>query len=146
MKKNYVFVIFFLALTAFSGCNNNNSGEKGDNIIKSNIKNEPIKIHTQKENDEKKTLNKIGITTTDDGKIIIEPKKTKEFFKKIANTLKKEAKRIKDNNKDINANDIGISSNKEKIVIDVNKTEKFFDKLSKDILKSAEELEKVFDK
>ena len=144
MKKFYLVTILAFSLVTFNGCKNDNSGENKSDITNSNTKNETIKIHTKKDDDEKKVLNKIGITTTNDGKIIIEPKKTKEFLENIAKTLEKEAKRIKNENKDIKAKDIGIEANKDKIVIDVNKTEKFLDKLSKDLAKTASELEKIF--
>jgi len=144
MKKIYLILVLALFLVAFNGCENGNSGENKSIITNSNTKNEHIKIHTKKEDDEQKVLNKIGITTSNDGKIIIEPKKTKEFLETIAKTLEKEAKRIKERNRGINAKDIGIEANKNKIVIDVNKTEKFLDKLSKDLEKTASELEKIF--
>jgi hypothetical protein len=144
MKKIYVYIILNLFLVSFNGCNSSKSGEKESDITNSNTKNETIKIHTTKEDEEKKVLNKIGITTTNDGKIIIEPKKTKEFLDKIAKTMKKEAKRIKEENKNLSAEDIGISAKKDKIVIDINKTGKFLDKLSKDLSETANELEKIF--
>ena len=144
MKRFYILMSIVFSLATFNGCENDNSGEKRSDITNSNTKNEPIKIHTQKEEEEKKVLNKIGISTTNDGKIIIEPKKTKEFLESIAQTLQKEAKRIKEENRGIKAKDIGIEANKDKIVIDVNKTEKFLEKLSKDLEKTASELEKIF--
>jgi len=144
MKKLYIFFTIFFALSAFNGCESNNSGENKPVITNSNTKNEAIKIHTKKEDKEKEVLNKIGITTTNDGKIIIEPKKTQEFLENIAQTLQKEAKRIKEENRDIKPKDIGIEASQNKIVIDVNKTEKFLNKLSKDLEKTASELEKIF--
>jgi len=144
MKKLYIIPIIVFSLFTFNGCKDEESGENKSDFTISNTNNEPLKIHTQKEKDEKKVLNKIGVSTTNDGKIIIEPKKTKEFLNGIANILKKEANRIKDENKGLKPKDIGIDAKKDKIVIDINKTEKFLNKLSKDLAKTANELEKVF--
>ena len=144
MKQIYKFILLCSFLFTFNGCNNSNSGENKSNITNSNTKNETLKIHTKKDEEEKKVLNKIGITKTNDGKIIIEPKKTKEFLDKIAETMKKETKRIKEKNRNLTSEDIGISANKDKIVIDINKTGMFLDKLSKDLSETANELEKIF--
>jgi len=148
MSKFNVVVLMAIIFITFNGCKNESSGENKSEITKSNTKNETINISAKKvpkkDKEDEKVLKKIGISTTNDGKIIIEPKKTKEFLEKIAKTLKKEAVRIKENNKDIKSEDLGISAKKDKIVIDVNKTEKFLDKLSKDFEKTAKELGNIF--
>ena len=147
MKRFIAIILTFLILMTLNGCKSDN-GEKQSEITVGNTKNVEImssaKKVPKKDKEDEKVLKKIGISTTNDGKIIIEPKKTKEFLEKIAKTLKKEAVRIKENNKDIKSEDLGISAKKDKIVIDVNKTEKFLDKLSKDFEKTAKELGNIF--
>jgi len=107
------------------------------------------KIQTNKDIEEAKKehkiLNKLGINTTKDGKIVIEPKKTKEFFKKLAKILTKEGEEFKSKNDNIKGEDIGVKASKDKIIIDTKKTKNFLEKLSKDLENMAKDIEKSVD-
>ncbi len=107
------------------------------------------KIKTQKEIEEAKrehkVLNKLGIETTDDGKIVIEPKKTKEFFEKLSKILIKEGEEFKNKNADLKSEDLGIEASKDKIIIDTKKTKSFLERLSKDLEEMAEDISKEVD-
>jgi len=92
-----------------------------------------------------KKISKIGISTQND-KIIIEPKKTKEFFNNLAKTMEKEAKKLKDKTKNINENDIGIHTNSDKITIDTNKTKTFLNNFAKELENVANNIEKSIEK
>jgi len=156
MKKILIYTTFVLIFITLNGCKNEeqnntitNNGEKKSEFTKSNTFNESIQKKEPNQPDtikkDKSVLNKIGISTTDDGKIIIEPKKTKELLENIATTLKKEAIRIKENNKNLKSEDLGINKKEDKIIIDTNKTKKFLNKLSNDFSKTAKELGKIFE-
>ena len=140
MEKSVKFILFIVFLLPLSGCNDSNektNQEKDINFTKSNT------LIRENGDSEDKVLNKIGISTQDD-KIIIEPKKTKEFFEQMAKTLEKEAKKFESKAKEINISDLGIRSSDTKIVIDVNKTKNFLEKFSKELEGVAKELEEVF--
>ena len=100
------------------------------------------KLETKQDRQEKNALNKIGISTEGD-KIIIEPKKTKEFLEKIAKSLQKEAIKIEQEAKKIKKDDLGITKEKDKITIDINKTQKVLNKFTKELESVAKSLEKV---
>jgi len=107
---------------------------------------ESLKIQTNKDIQEAKqkhkVLNKLGINTTDDGKIVIEPKKTREFFENLAKILTKEGEEFKNKNADIKSDDLGIKASKDKIIIDTTKTKSFLEKLSKDLEDMAKDITK----
>ena len=113
------------------------------------IEQKPVVLKTneqiQQQKKDKKILNKLGINTTNDGKIIIEPKKTKEFLENLANILKKEGEEFKKKNRGLNSQDLGIQANKDKIIIDTKKTKNFLEKLSKDLEEMAKDIEKSVD-
>jgi len=126
--------IILLILLSLNGCENSNKNDNSKTITKSNIS-----TSNKKDN---KILTNIGISTQDD-KIIIEPKKTKEFLNKLANRLKKEATKLESKVKNINEKDIGIEANKDKITIDVNKTDKVLKNFSKELESIAKDINKV---
>ena len=136
--KKINFLIALIILVSYNGCKNN---EQSKNDIKK-TKNEDIVTKSGKDD---KVLNKIGISTEND-KIIIEPKKTKAFFDKLAKTLEKNAKNLEQKTKTIDENDIGISTSKDKITIDLNKTKSFLDSFSKELEKVAKDIQDVIDK
>ena len=129
--------LIFLLFT-FNGCKSENILDNDKNITKGNINVKKID-NSQKEDN---LLHKIGILAKED-KIVIEPKKTKEFFEKLAKTLEKDAKELEAKNKKIQEEDIGISANKDKITIDLNKTKTFLEKFSKELEKIAKDIEKT---
>jgi len=106
----------------------------------------PIVVKTNKEIEqeqkEAKILNKLGINATPDGKIVIDPKKTKEFFKNIANVLKQESIEFREKTKDITPQDLGIQTNQDKIIIDTQKSKSFLEKLTQDLEKMTKDIEK----
>ena len=138
-NKNFLAVLAILLL--INGCNNDKPKQKNDTAITSNI---PVNKTINKDNDEK-LLEEIGIYSKDD-KIIIEPKKTEAFFKKLAKKLQKEAEKIQQKVKKINEKDLGIEKDSSKIIIDINKTEKTLNQFGKELEKISKELEKIFDK
>jgi len=137
MKKINL-LIAFVILVSYNGC-------KKDNETKYDTFKTKNKTTVTKSNKDDKVLNKIGISTEDD-KIIIEPKKTKAFFDKLAKTLEKNAKNLEQKTKTIDENDIGISTSKDKITIDLNKTKSFLDSFSKELEKVAKDIQDVIDK
>jgi len=102
-------------------------------------------IVLEKEKKDDKILKKMGIDTTNDGKIVIEPNKTKEFLKNIATIFATEAKKLKDKNSNIKSSDLGIEASRDKIIIDTKKSKKFLEKLSHDLDEMAKDLEKSFE-
>lgn len=105
---------------------------------------EPLQTQGQPNKQEKKNqevLNNLGISTEDE-KIVIDPKKTKAFLEGVANTLQGEAVRIKEEAKKIKSEDLGIHKESDKVIIDINKTKKvlkgFTDQLE-DVAKSLGE-------
>jgi len=136
--KKINFLIALTVLVSYNGCKNDNK-VKNDTL---KTKNETTVTKSSKDD---KVLNKIGISTEND-KIIIEPKKTKAFFDKLAKTLEKNAKNLEQKTKTIDENDIGISASKDKITIDLNKTKSFLDSFSKELEKVAKDIQDVIDK
>ena len=143
MLKPQNSIILFLILSSFYGCKLDKSGEIESNFTKSNTNNGVIESKSEKNLSDDKVLKKIGISAKD-GKIIIEPNKTKKFLESLAKKLESEAKKIGNKVKDINISMMGIKREEDKIVIDINKTHKVLEKFSKELEKVAKELEKVF--
>jgi flagellum-specific peptidoglycan hydrolase FlgJ len=141
MKKYVKYILILSFLIPLNGCNKKETKVEETNVTNSNNE---LKLKRKDGDREDKILEKIGISTKDD-KIIIEPKKTKEFLEKMANKLKKEAKKIEQKTKEINISQMGIKASDKKIEIDINKTEKFLNKFSKELEDIAKELQKVFD-
>jgi len=135
-KKVNISLIILLIL--LSGCESNSQSENNKTLIKSNTSQHKV----DKKNPDDKILQKIGISTEDD-KIIIEPKKTKAFFDKLTKTLEKEAKKFESKVDKIDEKDIGIEVNRDKITIDVNKTTNFLKNFSKELEGVAKDIDKV---
>ena len=159
MKKISYIITTLTILLLFTNCNsskqdNNKTVHKSEQKVSNSgfqrveeQKNKPVILKSRKkieeDKDELKILNKMGIDKTNDGKIVIEPKKTKEFLNSITKVFESEAKKIKDKNKDLKAEDLGIQMSKDKIIINPKKTEDFLDNLSKDLENIANELDKT---
>ncbi len=96
------------------------------------------------QNKEDKLLHKIGIHTEND-KIIIEPKKTKEFLENIAKNLEQDAKKFTKKAKEIKESTLGIKASKDKVIIDLNKTKSFLETFSKEFENIAKDISKNID-
>jgi len=141
MKKLLIILILFMIFISLNGCKKDTNKIDTENVTKSN----EIENNVNKVSSDDKILSKIGISTQND-KIIIEPKKTKEFFNNLAKTMEKEAKKLKDKTKNINENDIGIHTNSDKITIDTNKTKTFLNNFAKELENVANNIEKSIEK
>ncbi len=128
-------------IASFNGCKDGNSVGSDKNITNSN----KVKLNKKKIDNKNDLSKKIGISTEGD-KIVIEPKKTKAFFDKLAKTLEKEAKALEGKAKKVNENDIGISASKDKITIDLNKTKSFLDDFAKQLEGVAKNIDKAINK
>jgi len=166
MKNLKIFFIVAITLPLIFACGSNNKENNQTKIEATSKKVEKIKeggdferveveelpspqLKTNQEIEEAKkehkVLNKLGIETTQDGKIVIEPKKTKEFFERIAKILAKEGEEFKNKNADLKSEDLGIEASKDKIIIDTKKTKSFLERLSKDLEEMAEDISKEVD-
>ena len=141
MFQNINKVALIFALITFNGCKLDSNPKNDTNITKSNIS--VAENNTNKRDDN--LLHKIGISATEE-KIVIEPKKTKEFFEKLAKTLEKNAKELESKGEKIKDEDIGISAHKDKITIDLNKTRTFLEKFSKELENIVKDIEKAINK
>ena len=143
MLKILHFIIIFLILGSFNGCNMQENRESDSNFTKSNRQNGSIEQNTTLNKEEDKVLRKIGIST-ENGKIVIEPNKTKEFLETVAKKFESEAIKLQQKAKDINISTLGIKKESDKIVIDINQTQKTLEKISKDLENIAKEIGKIF--
>jgi len=140
-NRNSKFILIFFILLSYNGCKSNNNSDINKTITKGNI---VIKVN-KKESKEDKILENIGITEHN-GKIIIDPKKTKSFLDNLSKTLEKEAKKFESKTKDIDENELGIHISKDKIIIDANKTKSFLENFAKELESVAKDIEKTIDK
>jgi len=90
-------------------------------------------------------LSHVGVTTTPDGKIIIDTNKTKSYFEALARKMKEKADQLaKDMQKGvIEEKEAGIEVSEEKIVIDVNKTKGFLEQWAKKMEGFVKEMDEV---
>ena len=90
-------------------------------------------------------LSHVGVTTTPDGKIIIDTNKTKSYFEAVARKMKEKADQLtKDMQKGvIEEKEAGIEVSEEKIVIDVNKTKGFLEQWAKKMEGFVKEMDEV---
>jgi len=140
-SKKFKFILIFGILLSYNGCKSNNNRDINKTITKSNIKTDnPSKVDK-----EDKILSNIGITEQN-GKIIIDPKKTKSFLDNLSKTLEKEAKKFESKTKDIDENELGIHISKDKIVIDANKTKSFLENFAKELESVAKDIKESIDK
>jgi len=135
-----IMLIIFILFSS-NGCDGNSKNETNKTITKSNI---VIKVN-KKESKEDKILKKIGITEQN-GKIIIDPKKTKSFLDNLSKTLEKEAKKFESKTKDIDEDELGIHISKDKIIIDANKTKSFLENFAKELESVAKDIKESIDK
>lgn len=110
---------------------------------------EEARIKANKEAQKNTKLSNAGITI-DDGKIIIDTNKTKDFFENMAQNIDTKFKQITiDIEKGtLDDDEMGISIDKEHINIDLNKTKGFFDTLGtkiQDFLKEFDIMIKEMD-
>ena len=138
MFKKMNISLILVILVSLNGCDQSTQDKNNKSITKSNDKS--LKI--DKENKKDKILQKIGISTEND-KIIIEPKKTKAFFDKLTKILEKKAKKFESKVDQIDEKDIGITANKDKITIDINKTTNFLKSFSKELESVAKDIDNV---
>jgi len=91
------------------------------------------------------TLSKIGVST-DDGKIVIDTNKAKEFFGKLHQNIDSKSKELDKELKEGNlsiTNSIGIEATQEKVSIDLNKTRNFLEGWGKQMESFAREFDKL---
>ncbi len=95
-------------------------------------------------------LTHLGITTTPDGKIIIDTNKTKNYFQQLAKQMKAKADELAKEMQQgaIEEKEVGVEVNQTKIVIDLNKTQSFMKKWTQKMqgfVKDMETLSKTID-
>jgi len=90
-------------------------------------------------------LSHFGVTTTPDGKIIIDTNKTKTYFEQFAKQMKEKMDKLaKDMQKGmIEEKEAGIEVSQDKIVIDVNKTKGFMENWAKKMETFVKEMDEV---
>ena len=96
-------------------------------------------------------FSKIGIQTTEDGKIIIDTNRTKHYFESIAETWKQKADKLAaDLQKGmVDEKEIGIEVNDTRVSVDLNKTQSFLEKWTKKMesfVKEMDETAKMLEK
>jgi len=142
-------------LLTFSGCQNAKENQaEHDAKVAAQAKAE-LRAELKKEQEEKdrqheeqmrqnNKLAHMGITT-DNGKLIIDTNKTKDFFQQMAANIKVHADKFaKDMEKGtIDDKEAGIEVNETHINIDLNKTKSFLDTWSKTIEGYAKEFDKM---
>jgi len=153
MSKKILLTI--VLLLSISGCQNaKESQAEHDAQVAAQAKAE-LRAELKKEQEEKarqheeemKKKNKLahmGITT-DNGKLIIDTNKTKDFFQQMAADLKVRADKFtKDMEKGVvDDKEAGIEMNETHINIDLNKTKSFLDNWSKTLEGYAKEFNKM---
>jgi len=142
-------------LLSFSGCQNakENQAEHDAKVaaqakaeLRAELKKEQEAKARQHEEEMKKNnkLAHMGITT-DNGKLIIDTNKTKDFFQQMAANIKVRADKFaKDMKKGVvDDKEAGIEMNETHINIDLNKTKSFLDGWSKTLEGYAKEFNKM---
>jgi len=94
---------------------------------------------------QKSKFSHIGVTTTPDGKIVIDTNKTKTYFEKLAKQMKEKMDKLaKDMQKGvIQEKEAGIEVSEEKIVIDVNRTKGFLEVWAQKMESFVKEMDEV---
>ena len=87
----------------------------------------------------------MGVTTTPDGKIIIDTNKTKSYFKMMAQKMKAKADELAKEMQQgiIEEKEAGVEVSDEKIVVDLNKTKGFMEKWVKKMEGFVKEMDEV---
>jgi len=90
-------------------------------------------------------LTHLGITTTPDGKIIIDTNKTKSYLEQLAKQMKAKADELAKEMQQgaIEEKEVGIEVNQTKIVIDLNKTQNFMEKWTQKMQGFVKDMEKL---
>lgn len=90
-------------------------------------------------------LNHLGVTTTPDGKIIIDTNKTKSYLEQLAKQMKAKADELAKEMQQgaIEEKEIGVEVNQTKIVIDLNKTQNFMEKWTQKMQGFVKDMEKL---
>ncbi len=90
-------------------------------------------------------LDHLGVTTTPDGKIIIDTNKTKSYLEQLALQMKAKADELAKEMQQgvIEEKEVGIEVNQTKIVIDLNKTQNFMEKWAKKMQGFVKDMEKL---
>ena len=152
-RKHILFSLILLLL--FSGCQDKKEEQaQHDAKVAQEARAELLKEQAeakkkQEEFEKNNKFSKIGITT-EDGKIIIDTNKTKNYFQDLAHQMKtKMDKMSKDLEKGIVKNEeAGIEMNETHINIDLNKTKTFLDtwgKKMQEFVKEFDDIAKEFD-
>jgi len=142
-------------LLTFSGCQNAKENQaEHDAKVAAQAKAE-LRAELKKEQEEKAKQREVELAkhnklahmgiTTDNGKLIIDTNKTKDFFQQMAANIKTHADKFaKDMEKGIiDDKEAGIEVNETHINIDLNKTKSFLDTWSKTIEGYAKEFDKM---
>ncbi len=90
-------------------------------------------------------FSKVGIQTTQDGKIIIDTNRTKHYFKTIAEKWKQKADKLASDLQKgmIDEKEAGIEVSDKRIVVDLNKTESFLMRWTKKMENFVKEVDKT---
>jgi len=149
------FMLATLVLFALVGCDQKKEDQAAhDAKVAQQAREQLLKELKAKEEAQKKaqeaqkTENKLshfGVTTTPDGKIIIDTNKTKTYFEQFAKKIKEKADKLaKDMQKGmIEEKEAGIEVSQDKIVIDVNKTKGFMESWAKKMETFVKEMDEV---
>ena len=146
------FMLATLVLFALVGCDQKKEDQTAhDAKVVQQAREQLLKELKAKEEAQKKALeaqNKLshlGVTTTPDGKIIIDTNKTKTYFEQFAKQMKEKMDKLaKDMQKGmIEEKEAGIEVSQDKIVIDVNKTKGFMESWAKKMETFVKEMDEV---
>jgi ATP-dependent protease HslVU (ClpYQ) ATPase subunit len=149
------FIMALLLLFLFTGCEEKAKDQAAhDAQVAQQAREALLKELKAKEEEKRKAkaaqaaegkLSHVGVTTTPDGKIIIDTNKTKSYFQALARKMKEKADQLaKDMQKGvIEEKEAGIEVSEEKIVIDVNKTKGFLEKWAKKMEGFVKEMDEV---
>jgi len=106
---------------------------------------ETVGFKSGEKSEKESKLAKVGIETTPDGKIIIDTNRTKTYFRKLAEVMKKKMEKFsKEMEKGIiEEKEAGIEVSETHIEIDLNKTQTFLEKWSRKMEEFAKEFDKI---
>jgi len=149
------FMLATLVLFALVGCDQKKEDQAAhDAKVAQQAREQLLKELKAKEEAQKKAqeaqkaenkLSHLGVTTTPDGKIIIDTNKTKTYFEQFAKQMKEKMDKLaKDMQKGmIEEKEAGIEVSQDKIVIDVNKTRGFMENWAKKMETFVKEMDEV---
>ena len=122
------------------GCGETDNKLKKDNLTYESEKDvKTASPQISKDKQEEKVLENMGIVV-ESGKIVIDTKKTQQFFERIGRTLEREVGRMEKNISKPCSSNIGISVRKDKIEVDLNKTKSFLENFAKGMQRIVKEI------